>query len=98
MEPAATPRISEEAFLAEVDFWASRLEVHPREVALRPLTGKWGSSTSDGLVTYDPRVLACPTSKRREIVLHELMHLKVGAHSRLFRSLLRAHLATAERN
>lgn len=32
--------------------------------------------------------------KRAEIIVHELVHLKVGNHGPLFPSLVRSHLAT----
>jgi predicted metal-dependent hydrolase len=34
---------------------------------------------------------------RREIIVHELLYLKVPSHGKVFRSLLKAHLAEAGR-
>jgi predicted metal-dependent hydrolase len=44
-------------------------------------------------LTFDLELLRQPATFRREVIIHELLHLKVPNHGQLFRSLLRAHLA-----
>jgi predicted metal-dependent hydrolase len=34
-----------------------------------------------------------PASFRAEVIVHELLHVKVPNHGKVFRALLRAHLA-----
>ncbi|MDZ7295619.1 MAG: M48 family metallopeptidase [candidate division KSB1 bacterium] len=64
----------------------------PRQVAIRPMRRKWASCSSRGRLTFDTELLRQPAGFRREVIVHELLHLKVPNHGRLFRSLLRAHL------
>ena len=90
-------RLMEEAvpaavFRAEVDAWARRIGVEPKEVRLRPMRRKWASCSSAGRLTFDAGLLHQPAAFRAEAVVHELLHLKVPNHGRLFRSLLRSHL------
>lgn len=82
-----------EVFKAEVQTWAERLGVQPKEVHVRPMKRKWGSCSSNGRLTFSTDLLTQPAAFRREVIVHELLHLKVPNHGALFRALLRAYLA-----
>lgn len=81
-------------FKAEVWAWARRLGVEGRirEVRLRPMKRKWASCSSRGRLTFDVELLRQPASFRREVIVHELLHLKLPNHGKLFRALLKAYL------
>lgn len=79
-------------FRAEVEAWVKRMGVTPREVRIRPLKRKWASSSSQGRLTFDIDLLRQPAEFRREVIVHELLHLKVPNHGKLFKSLLKAYL------
>jgi predicted metal-dependent hydrolase len=83
-------------FKAEVRAWAERIGVEPREIHLKPMKRKWASCSSKGRLTFDTDLLQQPASFRAEVVVHELLHLKVPNHGKLFRSLLRAYLDRKE--
>lgn len=83
-------------FKAEVQAWAQRLGVVPREVHLRPMKRKWASCSSRGRLTFDTDLLRQPPNFRRQVIVHELLHLKVPNHGLLFRALLKAYLAGDE--
>jgi len=80
-------------FKAEVQAWARRLEVTPREIHLRPMKRKWASCSSRGRLTFDTELLRQPAEFRAEVIIHELLHLRVPNHGPLFRALLRAYKA-----
>ena len=82
-----------EVFKAEVNAWAKRIEVDPKEIHVRPMKRKWASCSSNARLTFNTELLKEPASFRREVIVHELLHLKVPNHGKLFRSLLRAYLA-----
>lgn len=77
---------------AEVRAWAARIAVQVREIHIRPMTRKWASCSTSGRLTFDAALLAEPSELRAEVIVHELLHLKVGNHGKLFRSLVRAYL------
>lgn len=77
---------------AEVRAWAARIGVEVREIHVRPMRRKWASCSTGGRLTFDTAILMEPAEFRTEVIVHELLHLKVGNHGKLFRSLLRAHL------
>jgi predicted metal-dependent hydrolase len=82
-------------FKAEVRAWAKRIGVEPKEVHLRPMRRKWASCSSNGRLTYNTTLLGETVSFRREVIVHELLHLKIPNHGKVFKALLRAHLAEA---
>lgn len=82
-------------FRAEVETWAKRLEVVPREIRIRPMKRKWASCSSHGRLTFDVDLLRQPADFRREVIVHELLHLKVPNHGRLFKALLKAFLGNS---
>jgi predicted metal-dependent hydrolase len=79
-------------FRAEVDEWARRLKVEPFAVHLRPMSRKWASCSTRGLVSFSTRLLAESEHFREGVIVHELLHLKVPNHGKLFKSLIRAYL------
>jgi predicted metal-dependent hydrolase len=84
--------VPRDVFKAEVAAWAKKVGVVPTQVILRPMTRKWGSCSTAGRVTLDTGLLAEPAAFRQEVIVHELLHLKVPNHGKLFKALLRAHL------
>jgi predicted metal-dependent hydrolase len=75
-----------------VDFWAVKLRVMPRVVRVQRMTRKWGSCSTVGTIT-----LAIDLDEQSEafqdfVIAHELLHLKVPNHSRLFKALMTAHV------
>jgi predicted metal-dependent hydrolase len=79
-------------FHAEVDRWARRLKVQPSGVHVRSMTKKWASCSSRGLVSFSTRLLTEEQPFRERVIVHELLHLKVPNHGKLFKSLMRAFL------
>lgn len=49
---------------------------------------KWASCSSKGNLTFDEALLYQPAEFRREAIVHELLHLKIPNHGKVFRRLL----------
>lgn len=92
---SSTEPITVDIFKQEVRAWAVRIGVEPAEMHVRPMKQKWASCSSRGRVTFDVALLAQPAAFRDEVIVHELLHLKVPNHGPLFQSLTRAHLGEA---
>jgi predicted metal-dependent hydrolase len=86
-EPIAADQLK-----TEVRTWAEKIGVEPREIHVKPMKRKWASCSTRGRLTFDAALLTQPTSFRDQVIVHELLHLKVPNHGKLFKSLLRAHL------
>lgn len=54
---------------------------------------KWASCSTNGHLNFSTALLAQPRSFQDEVIVHELLHLRVPNHGKLFKSLLLAHLA-----
>lgn len=79
-------------FRAEVRYWAERIGVELREIHIRSMKRKWASCSSRGRLTFDVSLLRQPAEKRAEVIVHELLHIKVPNHGKLFQVLLKAYL------
>lgn len=85
--------IPREIFKAEVSSWAKKIGVEYKEIHIRQMKHKWASCSSRGRLTFDTELLLEPADFRAEVIVHELIHLKVPNHGKMFRSLVKAHLA-----
>lgn len=81
-----------QVFKAEVLSWAKTIGVEPKEIRLRLMKSKWASCSSTGRLTFNTEILQQPASFRSEAIVHELLHLKVPNHGKLFKNLMRAFL------
>lgn len=87
--------LTAEAFKDEVRAWSTRLDVSPAEIHVTAMSRKWASCSSRGRVTFSADLLSQPDEVRREVIVHELLHLKVPNHGPLFRALLSTHLSSS---
>lgn len=72
--------------------WALKLKVNPKDIRIQPLDGKWGTCSSDGIVTFTTDLLDQDDGFQDFVVVHELIHLKVQNHGKLFNRLLATHI------
>ncbi|MDQ3698626.1 MAG: M48 family metallopeptidase [Gemmatimonadota bacterium] len=85
-----SPRQAEE-LREQVRHWAEVLGVTPARIRVQRMTRKWGSCSQAGGVTFASALLARPAAFQRYVIVHELLHLRVRNHGRLFRSYLSAY-------
>jgi len=92
--------ISRDILMAEVYAWARRIGVEERirEIHIRPMKRKWASVSTRGRLTLNTELFSQSERVRREVIVHEMVHLKLGhgSHNKLFRSLVRAYLAQVQ--
>jgi predicted metal-dependent hydrolase len=79
-----------ERFKVRVRGWALRLRVSPTQIRVQRMTRKWASCSAPGRVTFSTGLLAQPRRFQDYVVVHELLHLRVPNHGRLFKSYLSA--------
>ena len=81
-----------QAFKTRVSMWATRVRVEPTQVRVQKMTRKWASCSSQGWCTFAADLLEQSNAFQDYVIVHELLHLKVRNHGRVFRSLLTAHV------
>ena len=72
--------------------WALTLRVNPRIVRVQPMRKKWGSCSSHGVVTLAKDLAEQEGAFQDFVIAHELLHLRVPNHGRLFKALMSAHV------
>jgi len=72
--------------------WAARIKVEPTQVRLQKMTRKWASCSTSGWICFSMDLLREKPDFQEYAIVHELLHLQVPNHGRLFKSLLRAYL------
>ena len=75
-----------------LSLWAIRLKTNPRLVRVQRMTRKWGSCSTTGIIT-----LASDLSEQEQhfqdfVIVHELLHLRVQNHGRLFKALMTTYV------
>jgi len=88
----AGERLSREDLLALVETWAGQLGVQVKRVQLRAMRNKWGSISTVGTLTLASDLLDLPRRLVEYVICHELLHLKMPTHNRVYRLLLSQHI------
>ena len=63
---------------------------------MRRMSRKWGSCSTAGRLTFNEDLLSESAEVRKQVIVHELLHLKVPNHGKVLRALLRAYLSNDE--
>jgi len=92
-----------EQFKSEVARWAAIMKVKPAQIRVQKMRKKWASCSSRGRVCFSADLLNEPRAFQEYVIVHELLHLQVPNHGKLFKSLMNAYLPgweaiSAERN
>lgn len=75
-----------------VDFWAIKLQVMPRMTRVQRMARKWGSCSTAGTITLAIDLDEESESFQDFVIAHELLHLRVPNHGRLFKALMTVHV------
>lgn len=75
-----------------VTHWAARLGVKPEILRIQHMTGKWGSCSSRGIVTLAVDLAHEESGFQDFVIAHELLHLRVRNHGRVFDALMTLHV------
>jgi predicted metal-dependent hydrolase len=95
--------LTKEQFKSEVASWAATMKVRPAQICVQRMTQKWASCSGKGRVCFSTDLLHEPKTFQDFVIVHELLHLQVPNHGKLFKSLMSAYLPDweeilAERN
>ena len=75
-----------------VDSWAQTLGVRPRVVRVQQMTRKWGSCSTSGIITLAIDLADQEPGFQDFVIAHELLHLRVPNHGKLFKALMTVHV------
>ncbi len=77
---------------SEVYRWADHIGVKVREIHLRQMQRKWASISTNGRLTLNTDLLHLPEELSEFVIVHELVHLLVPNHGKLFKGYMSAYL------
>jgi predicted metal-dependent hydrolase len=85
-----------EAFKAAVHKWSVRLKVAPSQVRMQKMKNKWASCSDNKWVSFSEDLLKEHPDFQEYVIVHELLHLRVPNHGKLFRSLISLYIPNWE--
>ena len=80
------------AFKSRVGHWAGKLKVKPAQIRVQRMTRKWGSCSTVGWVSFARDLLDEDAAFQEFVIVHELLHLRLPNHGKLFKSLMSAYV------
>jgi predicted metal-dependent hydrolase len=75
-----------------VEYWSKRLKVGPRIVRVQRMTRKWGSCSTKGIITLAEDLPDQKPGFQDFVIAHELLHLRVPNHGKVFKALMSVHV------
>src|SRR5260221_14264289 len=75
---------------ARAQFWVEQLHARPKVVRIQKR--KWGSCSTRRVVTLAVDLGREPPSVQDVVIVHELLHLRIRNHGRMFKALMSAHV------
>lgn len=84
-------------FKRAVYAYADKMKIKVKSVALRPMTNKWASCSTDGNLNFNKELLDLDKELGEYVIVHELLHFHVPNHGKLWKSLMRAYLGDYEK-
>lgn len=88
----------EKTFKQRVHHWAGKLDVHVDLLPIRPMRRKWASCSSLGQLSFNLNLPSLGPEIWDYVIVHELLHLQIPNHARLWKALMRAHLGDGEQS
>lgn len=72
--------------------WALKLRVNPKCIRIQKMRNKWGTCSSGGTITLADDLADKDGQFQDFVIVHELLHLKIPTHNKLFKALMSAHV------
>lgn len=98
-----TKKVSVKPAPAEVKFrllvavWAKKIGATPARLRFQQMAKKWASCSNSGQLTFSTALFAKPRKFQEAVIVHELVHLLVPNHGKLFKSMFLSFLPGGDR-
>ena len=80
------------ALCERVEDWALRLTVQTPRIRIQRMSRKWGSCSTSGTLTLASDLADREAGFQDFVIAHELLHLRVPNHGKLFKALMTAYV------
>jgi len=78
--------------------WAEKIQVKPKRVRFQKMTNKWASCSAAGQITFNTALLRKPRKFQEAVIVHELIHLIIPNHGKLFKSMFLSFAPEGEKD
>ncbi len=85
--------VSKKELRIEVLMLAEEIHVKPQQIRIRAMKSKIGSCSPGKILTFNSSVLDLDYSSRKEVIVHELLHLRYRNHGKVFKIMLQSYMA-----
>jgi predicted metal-dependent hydrolase len=75
-----------------VQQWGDHINVQVKQIQLRSMKRKWASISTTGRLTVNTELLDLPKELGEFVIVHELVHLLVPNHGKVFKCFMSAYL------
>jgi hypothetical protein len=86
------PRFPAQLLRLRTFAWAVKLRVNPRVIRVQEMRRKWGSCSTRGTVTLAYDLTKHDRKFQDYVIVHELLHLRIRSHGKLFKAMMTAHV------
>lgn len=90
-------RDEKDGFKAIVREWAERLKVKPAQIRVQKMRNKWASCSPGRWISFSEDLLSQKSGFQTYVIVHELLHLRIPNHGKLFKSMMSIYLPDWER-
>ncbi len=90
------PAGAEVKFQRLVAAWAKKIHAEPSRIRFQKMTRKWASCSTSGQITVNTALFAKPRKFQEAVIVHELVHLLVPNHGKLFKSMFLSFMPDGE--
>lgn len=81
-------------FKSMVRHWAVRLKVNPAQIRIQKMRHKWASCSPGRWISFSEDLLKEDPAFQKYAIVHELLHLRIPNHGKLFKSLMSIYVPT----
>ncbi len=75
---------------AEIRQWLTRIGYRPSGVYVQAMNKKWASCSRRGRLCFSTDLLREPRAFRAVVIVHEILHLEIPNHGKLFKAMMTA--------
>ena len=86
--------VSKQIILPRVEYFAKKMALKPKCVRFRSMKRRWGSCSSDNVLTFNTKLVKKELDFIEEVIVHELSHMVHFNHSKAFYLFVKENLAT----
>ncbi|PIU18706.1 MAG: metal-dependent hydrolase [Elusimicrobia bacterium CG08_land_8_20_14_0_20_44_26] len=73
-----------------INKWAQEIKVIPKQIRVQEMRNKWASCSTSGWISFSSDLLDKSRKFQDYVIIHELLHLKIPNHGKLFKSMMNA--------